>query len=216
MKSFFLSVAFSISFAFCGNTQTITSNDLFRKIYIGIENPISIMSYAVPEENMVVVVDFGRIHKTGSFKYTWEICTNERGFAVLKIYDKDKLIDSIVWRIISLPDPTLFINQQNGELFFKGMQGIRSSLENSLIENIKCTIKQFTITVEKINGEKINLVNYGNLYSEATRNAFNALKIGDKITLSDFLVFVGCETEPRRLKTTFTQVYSGKEYEFRH
>lgn len=216
MKPFFLSVAFSISFALCGNTQTITSNDLFRKIYIGIENPISIMSYAVPEKNMVVVVDFGRIRKTGSFKYTWEICTNERGFAVLKIYDKDKLIDSIVWRIISLPDPTLFINQQNGELFFKGMQGIRSSLENSPIENIKCTIKQFTINIEKINGEKINLVNYGNLYSEATRNAFNALKIGDKITLSDFLVFVGCETEPRQLKTTFTQVYSDKEYEFRH
>lgn len=216
MKPFLLTVAFAISLSFCGNTQTITSNDLFRKIYKGIENPISLMSYNVPEENMVVTVDIGRIRKTGSFKYAWEICTNERNIAVLKVYNKNKLTDSIVWRIISLPDPTLFINQQNGELFFKGMQGIRSSLENSPIENIKCTIKQFTINIEKISGEKINLVNYGNLYSEDATNAFNALKIGDKITLSDFWVFVGCETDSRQLKTTFTQVYSGKNYEFRH
>ncbi|MFT3845756.1 MAG: GldM family protein [Lacibacter sp.] len=216
MKLFFLSVLFSIALALCGNTQTITSNDLFRKIYIGIENPISIMPYTVSEENVSVVVDIGRIRKTGSFKYAWEICTSERSFAVLKIYNKNELIDSIVWRIILLPDPILFINQQNGEIFFKGMQGIRSSLENSPIENIKCTIQQFTVSIEKRSGKKIDLINYGNFYSEEVTNAFNALKIGDKVTLSNFSVFVGCETRPRQLKATFTQVYSGKKYEFRY
>lgn len=196
--------------------QVVVSNDLFRNLYIGIENPISIMAENIPDYQMGIQVNQGSLKKIGPNKYTWTICSLDKKHVLLKVYQKQILIDSIWFKLIPLPDPNLTITTQDKEIIFKGAMGVRVELENFPVEGIVCKIQKFNITIINIKGDTIAFENHGGGYEEQARKAFNSLKIGDKVILSDFIVIVGCDLNERKLKTVFTQVYSGKEYQFRY
>jgi len=197
-------------------SQTVVSNELFRKVYLGIDNPISVESLNVREKNIILKSDDGTISKVKKIKYNWRICTTQNHYVYLKVYNKNKLIDSFAFKVESVPNPTLTTWNQDGEYFFKHKNGISSSIDNFVVEGIHVEIERFLITIIKTNGDTLHIVNNSANYSSNSREEFNKLNKGDKVTLSDFIVIVGCETRRRKLTQVLSSVYSGKEYEFRY
>lgn len=145
MKSFFiLSFLFS---SLIGRAQTIVSNDLFRIVYLAVDNPISLTNLKVSETNLKVKCDVGSIKKMGNGRYHWKICHSDKKVAFLKVYNKTKLIDSVAFKIISLPTPTLSTCFQDNEIILKNCPGIRADIIGFYIEGINCKIEKFTITI---------------------------------------------------------------------
>ncbi len=177
------------------------------------------MAENVPDYQMGIQVNQGSLKKIGPNKYTWTICSSEKRVVLLKIYNNRTLIDSIKFRLVALPDPEIFTTVQDGEIIFKGIKAtmaVRAEITNPSLDSYFCRIQQFKIVINKRNGEMMYLENPGGDYSKKTIEAFEKLNIGDKVTLTDFLVTVGCEPKPRLLKTILTQVYSGKKYQLRY
>lgn len=199
--------------------QVVVSSDLFRHIYLGIENPISIMIKDVPDHQMGISVNQGSLRKIGPNKYTWTVCSSDKTHLFLKVYKERTLVDSIGFKLIPLPDPSLSTTTQDGEIIFKDIKainGVRAELENFIVEGISCQIQKFTITIEKKDGTIVKLENHGSPYEKATMDEFSLLEIGETVIVSDFFVAVGCEPEVRKLKTILKQVYTGKKYQYRH
>lgn len=210
---------FLIVISFQGNSQVVVANDLLRLVYVGIDNPISINVKSIPDNELIVTTKEGVIKKVESGKYAWTICNENLKIATLIISRKNRIIDSVRFIVKTLPEPQILIANQDDELIFKGVKawaGLRAEITNFLGEDILCKIESFMILINKKNGQNIMIKNSGQVYAKEAVKSFQELEIGDRITLSDFLVFVGCETRPRQLKATFTQVYSGKKYEFRY
>jgi len=174
------------------------------------------MADNVPDYQMRIQVNQGSLKKIGPNKYTWTICSSEKNHVLLKVYKNQTLIESIWFRLIPLPDPQLLITTQDNEIIFKGALGVRTELENFSVEGIMYEIQKFNITIINIKGDTLAIENHGGGYEKPALDAFNSLKIGDTVILSDFIVTVGCDMNKRKLKTVFTQVYSGKEYQFRY
>jgi hypothetical protein len=191
--------------------QTVVSNDYFNYLYVGVENPISILAQNVPDHNMTVTVNNGSLRKIDQGKYGLTVCSKEVNYVVLKIYNKQQLIDSFFFKLKSLPEPTVMISSRE----FKGTMGVRAEMENVPV-NVPLFTRSFIVTIVKKNGDTIKIENIGNAYTNATSRAFTSLAVGDRVILSDFKVMVGCENAPRELSMVIDRIYSGKQPEIRH
>ncbi len=215
MKKQFLLFLFVVTTGLA-NGQVSVANDYFNYLYVGIENPISISATSIPDYNMTIAVNKGKLKKTGAGKFTWTVCTQEMNSVVLKIYDKLMLIDSFVFKLKALPDPKIMLHTQDNEIMFKGTTGVRAEIENISVEGISVVTNKFLVTIIKKTGAEIKLENSGSEYTAAVAKAFKTLVAGDRVILSDFNVTVGCESTQRKLTTVIDQVYSGKQLEFRY
>jgi hypothetical protein len=198
------------------NTQIVVSNEIFRNLYLGIDNPISPSLLHLPENKVVLKSDDGIIRKASKNKYFWKICSTDKKLVYLKVYNQNKLTDSIAFKVLALPDPFIRTCNQDNELMFKICQGVRGDIVDFVMEGIPCKIKKFTITIVKNPNAIITIENIGAYYEIAAKMAFEELKIGETVTLSNFVVTVGCEKSPRQLTNVLSSVYSGNAYEFRH
>ncbi len=199
--------------------QIVVSNDLFRNLYVGVENPISISVKNIPEQNLILSVSMGEIKKVASGKYIWKVCEKNSLFGELRVYNKSALIKSIRFKLVQIPDPKILTTTQDGEILFKGIKawwGVRAEVDSPEIYGLSCRVDKFTITILKNDGTLVSLENIGPEYQKPVIDVFTALAVGEKVTLSDFIVTVGCETTKRRLNTILTQVHSGKLYQYRH
>lgn len=203
----------------CANAQVVVSNDYFKYLYVGVENSISISTKNITDANLVVKVTTGEIKKISASKYSWKVCEQVTDYAEIKIYNKSRLVESVRFRLIPMPNPKIFVTTQDGEIVFKGLKAmgaVRAEMDTTQVEDVRCSINKFMVTIHKNNGNVMHLENSGAGYEKHIMDAFANLALGEKVTLSDFTVTVGCEHLIRKLNTTFSQIHSGKVYEFRH
>lgn len=216
MKSLQL-ITFILFFAVVsGKTQVVIATDLLTTLYVGIDNPISIAVVNVRPKDIVLKCDNGTVKKISDTKYSVKICSTTIGKTVLRVFNKSKLIEKREVRVRPVPNPTLLTCSQNDEIMFKGCQGVRADIKDFYMEGIVSKVNKFRITIIKNTGDTLTIENGGAYYQTAAQNSFDALNVGETILLSNFEVSVGCETEPRRLTTVLTSVYSGKKREFRY
>ncbi len=202
-----------LNFLTTSKSQTIISNSLFRNLYLGIDNPISLTNLNIPNSRLNVSTDFGDIKKIDNTNYIWRICSTNNDFVYLKVFSGQTLVDSIRFKVVQTPNPVLMTCIQDDEIMFNTCVGIRVDMSNFILEDIKCKIEKFVISITKSNGDTFKFENVGPYYQSAV---FKDLKIGDRITLYDFEVTVGCETKPRKLTQRLISVFSGKKYEVRY
>ena len=196
--------------------QSDTANYDHNEMYVGTKTIISISPKTVADHNTIISVNNGALRKISPGKYELTVCSNERNYSIVKIYDKKILVDSIFFNLKILPDPKILIHTQDKEIMFKGTMGVRAEMENVPIEGIPVITNSFLVTIIKKNGAEIKMENTSAWYTTAVATAFKSLVAGDRVILSDFIVVVGCEPNPRKLTTVIDQVCSGKPLEFRY
>jgi hypothetical protein len=214
MKRFVLIAFLLFAVVPAGKTQTIISNDLLLWLYTGVENSVSVAVQTTTPPNIILTCENGIVKKVSKSKFSVKICSPIQS-TVLKVYNKNQLITTREIRVRAVPNPTILTCTQDGEIMFKQCPGIRADIENFYIEGIVCKVEKFTVTIKKNTSDTVELENVGGFYQTATLNAFDALNIGETVILSNFEITVGCETEPRKLTTLLSSVYSGKKREFR-
>lgn len=192
-------------------SQITVSNDLLKKIYLGIENPISITVSNFNMSDVVVTASIGTLKKTTTGKYTWQVCSSEKKSAWLKVYNKSKLVDSLFFRIIRLPEPSIKITSQKGQINFEPGSGIRADIDNFSVEGIFCKIEKFKLAVIKSEGDTLRYENYGDSFKKLHDELSPLLKEGEKVIFYDFFVWIGCEKEPRKLSTELKFFYTKDE-----
>ena len=112
-------------------------------------------------------------------------------------------------------NPTIYTCNQDNEYIFKGCLGVRAEIRNFGIKETPVIVEKFIINIFKKSGDTIILENVGNFYQPSSTKAFSTLNVGEKVSLSNFIVRVGHEPTLRKLTQVLSSVYSGKEYEIR-
>lgn len=202
----FWCLAFSIP-VFC--QDLVVANTRMNILYIGIENPISFASKTLSEDKIKLTAQRGQIIKSQGKYYYLSCLNNQQGELTIYARNKqNKVIDSVIFRLLKLPDPKLRIiakNMQEGAYMgddilqdFVGVAGYFSEDFEFPVSVIGYTIsimnkdiliKEITIEGQRIPADiKEELSHFDKTFS---------------IKLYRFMVRFGCVQEPRMLTQEF-------------
>ncbi len=196
MKLIFQIALTFISFA-AYSQQIIIENSQSRILYAGAENPIKIHMHGYKSSELNISVNHGEIiKKDNEGAYTWKICdVNNQSRSILKIYKGNKLIDSIIFKLKALPDPTILI-PSNGHRSHAGQivfRGIRAEIENFSIEGIPCEIISYDFGLLKKTDSIFKIINNkGAYFGKNAKDLFSTAGSGDEYLVKNIIVKVGC------------------------
>ena len=125
-----------------GKIQVVIANDLLTTMYVGIENPISIAAVNVKPSDIRLKCDNGTVKKVSDTKFSVKICSTSIGKTVLRVFNKNKLIERKEIRVRPVLNPTILTCSQDGEIMFKGCQGVRADIVAFHMEGIPCKIEK--------------------------------------------------------------------------
>lgn len=155
------------------------SNTKMNVIYIGVDNPIqvAVSDYAV--EDISVEVSNGEIEgKNG--QYTWKV--NTPGQAEITVSAKDKVIETVKYRVKRIPDPVALVgNKSSGALpaaVLKAQPGVSAVLTNFDFDAV-CNTTSYVITIVRKNSDPMDVVNEGAKFSARAKALIDTVQAGD-------------------------------------
>lgn len=205
---------FLICFSYlCSYSQIVISNTTFQALYIGVDNQMSIASNK--SKDIVLKSDFGELSPVKNGKFTWRICsTRNYPIVKLRIFKKNTVVDSLLFKLVKLPLPTIMLGCSGENVFYKDCVrvGVRAEIRDFIIENVKVKVDSFTVTILKKSGKEIKIMNKGGYYSSEASKAFQNLEIDDIVKQHDFIVTVGCLSTSQKLDENIIATYTGEKY----
>lgn len=204
-------ILFSLSLKMLIAQKAFVETAASRALYIGAENPIRVHVPGYKSSQLNVSVSAGEItKKSKSGNYSWKICEpNNSLSAIIKIYNSNSLIDSIVFRLKYLPDPNILIpddgiHSHAGLIFFRG---VRADIEDFFIEGVPCKVLEYDLTVfTKKDSMTRKVVNSGAYLSDDSKKLLNICSSGDIYIISNILVKVGCLEYPIRIRKEYSRI----------
>ncbi|NVO02211.1 MAG: hypothetical protein HXX09_05865 [Bacteroidetes bacterium] len=161
--------------------KAVISNDYLNILYLGIENPISIAVPGIPNDKFSVTITNGSIRKDNGKYY---IKVNDVPEVAINVIVESKLVNSSIYKVLKLPNPTLSIGRFLGansiaisrdELLKAGEIGLSSFLPKELTY----TIMSFSFSYSS-NGNAIEKQNSGNIFTQDLIDAIENTKPNSK------------------------------------
>lgn len=185
--------------------KLVIANTKMNILYLGIDNPISFGIKNGNTKDIVLVPQRGEIHEYDGALY-YINCKNEAG--ELKIYAKNKrtnkIIDSVLFRLLRLPDPLVRIVALHmtegayvGNNILEDFQGIIAYVSGDYEFPVQVLSYQFSITTS--GRQYWQVINEGNKLTEETRLKLQNIKEGDQVVLENVKVSFSCNKLPRNL-----------------
>ncbi len=127
-------------------TGASVSADAVKVLYIGLENPLTILGGSAGDEKTSASMDNGNLRKTGAGKYIATV--NSPGKATINVTVEGKTTP-FEFRVKRVPDPVAKIGQSPGGRIpantIKAQQGVRADLENFVFEGVKFDIVSYVV-----------------------------------------------------------------------
>ncbi|NCU04575.1 MAG: hypothetical protein GXC73_11365, partial [Chitinophagaceae bacterium] len=165
--------------------QVLIENSQSRILYAGVENPLKIHVHGYKPSELTIVVSHGEIiRKDNIGSYAWKICeVNNQFRSILKLYKGPKLVDSVVFRLKPLPEPTILVPQNghrsNASQIFK--MGIRAEIVDFIIEGIRCEIVSYDFGFQKKTDSVFRIItNKGAYFDKSVQDLTVGAASGDK------------------------------------
>lgn len=180
------------------NAQPVLiENSLSRILYYGIENSIKIHVPGSKPSQLKLSVSHGEIIQTDSLGgYSWKICEPNNQFrTTLRIYKESMLIDSLIFKLKPLPDPTILVPEKGHRSSAVRIlsRGVHAEISNFDITNIPCKILSFEFAlVTKTDPSSIFIKNEGAFLNEEAKKMFMQATQGDKYIVRNVVVQIGC------------------------
>lgn len=189
----------------------VVSADKMNVLYIGIDNPVSIAVPGIPNDKLKVTINNGTI--TGSNgKYIVNVQNVAETIIEVSAEIKPgeiKKFGSSTFRVKRIPDPTPVIGKifNNSSNTFMSKEELLKNPELTVSLNLPFDLKfevvTFTLTyaVDNANGtgkDLIQLIAYGNKFTQGMIDAINKLPKDSKIYFEDIKV-KGPDGEVRQL-----------------
>jgi hypothetical protein len=171
--------------------KTVLSTTQTRVLYYGIDNPIEVMVEGSPLKKFSVKVDSGTIKKIDQYHY--EITPIKVGLRIVTVTDSKgvKLLEEVM--IVKAYPPPIFQVGGRVEGTFsipqlKAQGGI--SMFRDCFFNLyapKSTVIGYTAKIFRNSDLIVQLEIKGNQFSKELRQAFNDLKVDDKVVFENII-----------------------------
>jgi len=192
-------------------TGITVSADAVKVLYIGLENPISIVGGAKGAESVSASIDNGSLDNKGNGKFIASVKTP--GKATISVTSDGKTT-GFEFKVKTVPPPTPKIGSQAGGRMsanqFKAQVGLRADLENFVFDGVKydvtsfimiCTGKGFESTGPQVSE------NAGAYFTPETKRIMEMCKPGSTVILDRIKVSgpSGSTTLPQTVAFNITQ-----------
>ncbi len=168
---------------FAQNTVSI-ANDKMNVIYTGINNFLTVAVEGVKDKHLKIECKSLKIEKRGTGKYM--VKASKPGIAEIVVFKKNKILDTIQYRIKRFPEPIPMIGKrEKGTVSpeeFRVQIGMTSKLFN-FDYDINCVIVSYDIIYVPKEKDPIKISNSGAKFTE------NALKHIQKAAEGDYYYF---------------------------
>ena len=186
MKTFFLFAllllhrnSFAQSFAVAADKMKIA--------YIGIYNPLSIVSGNCSCKDIFATTDNGTLTKKDSCHFTYQPERQGRATIIIQKKQNGKLIKigEQSLKCKRIPDPRVAIGNKSSGVIpveqFKVQQGISVVFDSGFEMDLKFTVTSFTIVMIYKNAPVYSEATVGNRFTAKTIAQINLLKPGDEL-----------------------------------
>lgn len=173
----------ALSTKLCAQSVVVAA-DKMNAVYVGVDNPLSIMAKGYKCNELVVTCNNGVLETKEDCHYNLKPAK----VGVFEIYVQAKVkgrlinIDSVKYRAKTIPDPIAYLGRERhyGGTSFNINEGLLLKVYNFDFD-AKFQVKDFTIEV--LRGEKVIFSEHqqGALYSSNAKAFFGTLKPGDKL-----------------------------------
>ncbi len=127
-------------------TGASVSADAVKVLYIGLDNPLTILGGTSGDEKTSASIDNGNLRKTGPGKYIANV--SAPGTATINVSVEGKS-SPFVFRVKRVPSPVAMVGPSGGGRIpvntFKAQQGVRADLPDFIFEGVKYDIIGFTL-----------------------------------------------------------------------
>lgn len=163
--------------------------------YSGVENPLEVSVPGInPEKIIPSIAGPGRLNKKGK---DWVIIPNpgSRGnievTLTIDIDGKKQKVGTKSFRIFPVPNPVPKIADQMGgnisRVVLEDAGEVKAVLENFIMENIKYTVKSYTVVTKDASGFDKFIQNTGARYNDQVLSVIRGLKRRDRITFENVI-----------------------------
>lgn len=176
------------------NSQSIICNDAANRVYLGIENAISIGAEGVRSDKLILKTDNGKLLATAN-GYVW--VPEHLGAGTLTLYKLNKkdtsFYGSKMFHVISIPLKLILYGSQNDSISIKGVNEVKRVFLHfdlgGCIYGIDNKASQFSVIAKR--GDEILFfkVNIGMDFSDEIKELFKTLKKDDILLLFDFKLY---------------------------
>lgn len=149
-------------------------------LYIGVDNPASVVVQGCPPEQVTLHSDELDIKKTGGYTYT--IHPRKPGIAKIRI-SGNGYEQAYSYRVKSMPSPVALIGTKHASKYpgkgeFRAQRGVFAVLE-SFDFDAKCEITGYTVTYLHPHEDPEFAQNPGGRFTEQTRKLIDKARPGD-------------------------------------
>ena len=177
--TFLLAFTFSTFNCLAQNTVSI-ANDRMNVIYTGINNPLTIAAAGVKDKHLKVECKNLKIEKRTEGKYM--VKASKPGVAEIIVFKKNKVLDTILFRVKRFPDPVILIgNKKPGTIkatVFRKQTGLSSTVLN-FDYDINCILISFDIIYVPKGEDPVNISNSGPEFTERALEYIRKAAKGD-------------------------------------
>ena len=172
--------------------QVVISPVKMNVLYLGIENPVSILVSGVPSEKVSATMSNGKITKLpGKTEYIAKPTTV--GDAVIEVYveidGQKKKVEIMTFRVKMIPTPIVKIGGKSGgniaKDFLMEQLGLIAVMEDFLFD-LRYMVQQFDVVVKTPQGEKIIRSN-SPAFTKDQKELFNSLEKGSKVFFTNIV-----------------------------
>jgi len=196
-----------LCFAFNLPAQVAVSVDGMNVLYPVLENPITVVSFDVPDSNLLLVPSMGEIQRTGLGHYNWRICHRDTNFATLAVRDLrgDSVVIISTFRVNRVPEPTPRFGGRkrrnnfipNGE-YLQNSGGISVGFEYFDFD-LRCDVVHFDLLYIPKGQDGVIKKNIGTRWNSEVQEQINKAKPGDEYHFYHIAYRCGCDPMVRYL-----------------
>jgi gliding motility-associated protein GldM len=162
-----------------GDRSVTVSADKMNVLYLGVENPISVVAAGTPSGQMKVVADGLKLQALGNGKYM--AIAEKAGIATVTVSGGGLSPTSFPYRVKRIPDPVMMMSKSRGGRMsvaeFKAQTGIMAVLEGFDFD-AKCTVQDFNV-VRVRKGDAVEAQNRGGKFGSEVQRLQDGAQRGD-------------------------------------
>ena len=175
-----------LSFSSSGQKITVSA-DRMNVVYMGVINPLTIVSDSYPCDQLIVTTDNGEIEKNDYCSYSY--MPQKDGTSKISVFNsKKQLINETIFRVKRIPNPIIQINgHNNGEIkknVLVASLGITTMLTGFDFD-ARFVVMHFKIELIQNNQITFSREIDGPRFNEEIINAFKSLNNGDRMLISN-------------------------------
>lgn len=186
------SITKKVDYSVGSPTGASVSADAVKVLYIGLDNPLTILGGSAGAEKTTATIDNGELKPVGNGKYIANV--NNPGKAIINVTvdgEGGKKTTPFEFRVKRVPNPTAMVGPSEGGRIpvntFKAQQGVRADLKDFVFEGVKFDIIGFTLigTGSGFEGGLKASPNPGAYFNEDSRKIIERSKGGTTIVLDE-------------------------------